>query len=273
MVKRYPVKDVTQGLREGASYQVVDVEATPEVSPWGDIRSNGAPTGAGVGPDLDQTPIPAELDHLNNYQVTTAEAKLAGQTFDARATTIANTLGLPAQEVIKMCAFWLSHLPSADVNRWADREDLESAIWDRLLRNPKAKGNWEIAKLDMRCAYLDWYRNYRRMGSMGEYQAISLDREAFATEAGESDSLADYVVAEVDYVAEVDDRLHVDSLITCLPKPIGKILAMRLSGTPTTGAERVRWHRFISNPMNAQAMLGLVNGTLRRKPVWNVTPA
>ena len=56
-------KDVTQGLREGALIQVLDVDVVAEVEGLNPDRINAIPDGNGVGPDLDQTPIPAELDH------------------------------------------------------------------------------------------------------------------------------------------------------------------------------------------------------------------
>ena len=204
--------------------------------------------------------------YLNNQIQIDSERKLDGQTLNMRCQTMASILVIPVIDLTKMVKHWLSMLPSADVNRYLDRDDLEQSIYSKLLRNrEQLTGNWDLVKQCIKAAYIDWYRTWKQSKNVDHLQAINLTRDAF---------LADYrnesldIPSVVDCYEPIEFKAHFKAVLDSLPAPMAKILLMRFDRVPLSPQERQRWHRFIGNPANFQTMLGVLNGSHTGKVKW-----
>jgi len=204
---------------------------------------------------------------LTNFELSTAERKLSGQTVEGRCQVMASMLQVPGVELCKYVKYWLAKLPADNGNRWSYREDLEQSIYRKLVsRKDALAGQWPLVCQCIKGEYATWYTTFTRQRNMGDFQAISLER-AHQDENGDPEAMD--LECPIDQMDNVNASIDATRVLDALPVEVRNVLKKRLAGVPLTQAERARWSRFVDNSWNVVTILGLINGTLKDKPVWS----
>lgn len=202
---------------------------------------------------------------LTNFERSTAERKLSGQTEEGRCQVMASILEVPGLDLTKLVKYWLAKLPADSGNRWSHREDLEQSIYRKLIaRREDLQGEWPLVCEAIKGEYQSWYKTFTRQRNLGDFQAISLDREY----AKNGDGLAVDAAGESNPIETVIGILDANAVLDALPDAARGVLQKRLAGTALTEAERARWSRFMGNSRNVANVLGLLSGNLESKPIW-----